>query len=138
MRVGYPCIYMAVMASELYLKAMVYRVQNQVPHHHDLTRLFNALPPDIKIEITRRWNEHVHKYDEAIAVMKAHTAMEVDSTFPGALRGASKANEELRYIWESRPESYTLLQDLPRLIQNVLQEYLGPGWLEGEPQAKGR
>jgi HEPN domain-containing protein len=137
MKVGYPCIYMAVMASELYLKAMVYRVHKNVPRHHDLTKLFNALPADIKAEIVRLWDERVHWYDDAVAFMKAQTGMEIDSTFLGALRGASKANESLRYIWEGKPEGYTILQDLPRLMQDVIQNYLGWAWLEGQPQAKG-
>lgn len=140
---GYPMVFLAVMASELYLKCMVYRLHRIVPHHHMLEKLFNSLSADIKAKIVARWDEFATpKFTQQIEWATRNFPHKVDTSFVGALRGASKANEELRYIWEGRPETYTLLHPLPGILQDVILKDLGgETWLEWDqppPKAPSR
>ncbi|WP_299979347.1 hypothetical protein, partial [Devosia sp. 66-22] len=134
-QVGYPMIYMAVMASELYLKCMVYKVHRHVPHHHVLEKLFNSLPADLKALIISRWDaEMTTTFKRELEWATQNFPHPIDTSFVGALRGASRANEELRYIWEGRDDSYTLLQNLPRMLQDIILNDLGgEKWLEWDP-----
>lgn len=133
MQVAYPCIYMAILASELYLKCLVFRLHGNVPHHHKLERLFGALDANIRSAIVEKWDSHIVTLDQQIAHISEHLGSTIDTSFVGALRGASRANEELRYIWEARAESYTLLQSLPRILQDVILHDLGGDWLLNGP-----
>ena len=127
--VGYPCIYLALMASELYMKSMVLRQTGHIPKHHNLQKLFNALPQAVQKSIHRRWDEALPKYTRQIAVIEKHFGRKIDVSISGAFKSAERANESLRYIWEAQPDSFTIIQDLPFILQDVIMNELGQEWL---------
>lgn len=132
---GYPTLYCAMMASELYLKCMVFGFHGTVPKHHDLERLFNSLPVEAKRGIDRRWEEHRTSLEGVRVQIKQHFGAEIDTSLKGALRGAEQWNENLRYLWEASPTSFTVLQSFPAILQAVLLEDLGEEWVSvGRPR----
>lgn len=82
-QVGYPCIYMAIMASELYLKCLVFRLHGNVPHHHILERLFGALDAEIRSAIVKKWDIHVGSLEKEVAHISKHFGAPIDTSFVG-------------------------------------------------------
>jgi hypothetical protein len=128
--VAYPCLFMACMASELYLKCMVFSFSGQVPRHHNLEKLYKNLPDEVQELISTRWEARRVLLRPQIQAITRHFGKAVDTSLVGAFRGASLWNEDLRYLWEQRDDGYNLFQDMPHILQDIIMNELRPEWLQ--------
>jgi hypothetical protein len=103
------------------LKCLISLEGGVVPQDHNLERLFDRLSESLKDQIEMKWNNEVvplraSEWDKNDAVFDKKMSRDLR----GALKGASYAFEELRYVYEGMSKTAFNVSDLPTLLAQVI------------------
>jgi hypothetical protein len=130
-KIGYPAITICAFTAELYFKCLLAILDYAIPNHHDLKKLFDALPPDIRKRIKELWDAQIWEQRRLKALRKLEddvAKIGVPRTLEWALKSGSSAFEQARYLYEEeKPSLRFILSDLPAILRKVALE-IQPDW----------
>ncbi len=116
-----PQVVNSSLSSELYLKCLILIETGNIPHEHDLAKLFDGLRDETKQVIENEWNAETAKRSAVLDEIDHRAGGAVTArTLTDALAKEGRAFENWRYAHEPGPLCNFSLSNLPAILRNEI------------------